>query len=182
MVEEGEVLRPIFALHITSGLSLRIRAQPLLLILPPQIHRVAPVRIVRLRARNIHRIIITVSINMMNIVWLWLQLNGEPLVVATRGALQLVHSGQSPKRHGVELAAHALAAPGEIEEEGDPVGPADEREFLCCAVAAHQGRVSGSHQLLHQRVVGETPLQGPVREDQVGSTLIISNLSNHVFR
>lgn len=92
--------------------------------------------------------------------------DGEALVVRAGDALQLVEAVEPARRDGVELAGDAVSGAGEVEEEGDAVGPADEREARRGGGGAHEGGVAVPGQVLEEAVVGEAPLQRAVREHQ----------------
>ncbi|GFZ00810.1 AIG2-like (avirulence induced gene) family protein [Actinidia rufa] len=91
---------------------------------PPHLLREAPVCVIRLRLH--HR---SSSAAIAFDAALCAELNRQSLVVAEGDALKLVDAGEAAGRDGIELAADAVAAGvGDIEEERDAVGPADERE------------------------------------------------------
>lgn len=91
---------------------------------------------------------------------------GEPLVVAAGDALQVVEAGEGAGGDGVELAGGGVAGAGEVEEEGDAVGSADEGVGLGGGAGADEGGVAGADQVLEQPVVGEAALERAVGEDQ----------------
>ncbi|CDP04920.1 unnamed protein product [Coffea canephora] len=74
--------------------------------------------------------------------------DGQPLVVTASDALQVVHAGQCPWGDGVELAGDRVAAAVKIEQEGNSVGPADERELVGGPAEAQEGGISGGHHVL----------------------------------
>lgn len=74
--------------------------------------------------------------------------DGQPLVVTASDALQVVHAGQCPWGDGVELAGDTVAVAVKIEEEGNSVGPADERELVGGLGVAQEGGISGGHHVL----------------------------------
>lgn len=51
-----------------------------------------------------------------------------------------------------------MAVAGEVEEEGDAEGAADEGEVVDGAAAAEKGGVAGGHHVLEEAVVGEALL------------------------
>lgn len=65
--------------------------------------------------------------------------------MAAGGAFELVHSGKAVGGDAVELAGDAEAGAGEVEEERDLVGAANERETVDGCVGALEDGVSGSH-------------------------------------
>lgn len=92
---------------------------------------------------------------------------GQSLVVALLHALQLVESGES--LHGgyrVELSPDSVTRTGEIDQEGDAVGPAHQWESFDGGAGPQIGGAARSEQVADQRVVGETPLERAVDEDE----------------
>lgn len=65
--------------------------------------------------------------------------------MAAGGAFELVHPGEAVGGDGVELAGDGVAGAGDVEEERDPVGPADEGEALRGGVGASENGVAGEH-------------------------------------
>ena len=57
-----------------------------------------------------------------------------------------------------------MTRPGNVEEEGDLVGPTDQRIFGGGAVGSDEGGVAGANEVLEKGVVGEASLQGSVGE------------------
>lgn len=99
--------------------------------------------------------------------------------MAAGGSLQLVHSGEAAGGDGIQLAQDAVTRPWNVEEEGDAVGPADERVVGGGAVGSDEGGVAGAHEVLEKRVVGEASLQGSVREYQRSTiTVTVANAVN----
>uniref|UniRef100_A0A8R7Q959 Uncharacterized protein n=1 Tax=Triticum urartu TaxID=4572 RepID=A0A8R7Q959_TRIUA len=156
LVEEGEVLRPVHAADVPGGHRRRVLGVAPPPAPRPHLRRVPAVRVVR---HHLFRCAFPPIDN---------DGDGEALVVGPRDALQLVQPGEAVRRDGVELPADALAAvlAGQVEEEGDAVGPADEREGFGRRGGGHEGRVPRARQVLQQAVVGEAPLQRAVREHQ----------------
>jgi hypothetical protein len=154
LVEERDVLRAVLAADVAVGHGVRVLREPLLPAAAPQLAGVAPVRVVcdgAVHPRAVGE-----------------EHGGgrEALVVRAGDALQLVQPRQPARRDGVELARHAAARPGQVEEEGHPVRPAHQRERGGRGGRAHERRVARGGQVLQQRVVGEAALQRAVGEHQ----------------
>eukprot|EP00268_Persea_americana_P025229 TRINITY_DN24591_c0_g1_i1.p3 TRINITY_DN24591_c0_g1~~TRINITY_DN24591_c0_g1_i1.p3 ORF type:complete len:150 (-),score=30.02 TRINITY_DN24591_c0_g1_i1:3493-3942(-) len=99
----------------------------------------------------------------------------NPLIVASFRALQLVHVGQGVARNGIELAPDVVTLAGEIDEERDLVGAADEGVLVCGAVDAEGMGVARLDQVLKEWVVGEAFLEGAVGEDE-GRTMVVKKM------
>lgn len=144
-------MRAVFAADISPRYFLVVAIIPFFPVPPPQRLRVAPVSIVCLDRR---------------VVPLHLDGDRESLVVAPGEPLQFIHPGDPLGGDCVQLPGDALTAAGEVEEEGDAVGSADEGETVESPAGANECRVTGGHKILHEDVVGETLLEGAVHEDE----------------
>lgn len=165
MIEKGQILRPILALHITNRLFLRITSQPSFPVLLPHLHRVVPVCIIRLPARYLrHRL----PLRLLRFLRLALSrrnyLYRETLVVGAWCPLQFVHASEAARGDRVELPVDRTTRPGNVEEERDPVWPAHKRVFSGAAIGSDEGSVAGADKVLKKRVVGESSLEGSVGE------------------
>lgn len=78
--------------------------------------------------------------------------------MAATDALELVHQGEATGGDGVELPRDAVAGAGEVDEKGDAVWAADEREVIGGAASGDEDGVSGGDEVLDENVVGETSL------------------------
>lgn len=100
--------------------------------------------------------------------------------MAFGGALEEIEAGEGGGGDGVELAEDAVVAgAGEVEEEGNAVGPADKGVIEGRAVVAEEDGVSGGDEVLHQGVVRETFLQRSVREYVIISHFLLLLLLFH---
>lgn len=99
-------------------------------------------------------------------------LNGKALVVAEARALQLVDPDEPAGRDRVEIARDPEARPGDVDQERDAVGPADERVGVKGNVRAEEDGVVLVDEGLHERVVWEASLERAVREDYVPFGLV----------
>ena len=91
--------------------------------------------------------------------------DGAALVVADGEALEAVEAGQPGTRDLVELAPDPAARPGEGDEVGDAVGPADQGVWPDGDPGAEECGVVSGDEVAHERVVVEAPLEGSVGED-----------------
>lgn len=149
------MLWPFLALDVSPGHPLCVALIAFLSVPPPQRLRVAPVGVVGLY-QDILLLLLLLEV--------YLDVDGQPLVVAPGDALELVHLGESGGGDGVELAGDAVGAAGEIEEKGNAIGPADEGERVEGAAGAEEEGVPSGDEGLQEGVIGESLFESAVDE------------------
>lgn len=122
------MLGPIFALNVTPGLLFRVDGVSSLPVPPPQLLRIATVGEVGLR----RRIVIAIK----------RQPDGQPFIVAARGSLQLVHARQPRIGNLVDLPFDVISTAGQVEQEGNSVGPTHQGIPVGRTARAHVARVT----------------------------------------
>lgn len=85
--------------------------------------------------------------------------------MAVARTLQLVDPDEPAGGDRVEIARDPEARPGEVDQEGNAVGPADERVGVKGNMVAEEDGIVLVDEGLHERVVGESSLERAVRED-----------------
>lgn len=137
MIQESEMRRPIFTLHIPSRFFLGVYPDPFPSIFPPHFSIVASFRVVRFCARY-HSALLFAGGH---------HLNRKSPVMSAACSFQLIHPAQTTIRHRVQLSGYALTRSRNFQEEWDLERPANKGKFLYGSVCAFEDGVSGFHQV-----------------------------------